>query len=180
MRTLKNIGWIFLLLAPFIIWIFLYCAYYAEYDKNYSYLIEAFLISLLVLLLFFILKRFDKEGYTKFKWRHLFTILFGSPLTFLFIWVFISYISMNFKWMEYNSTTDEKYSLTKYQNLFKSEYVYVDEERNSDTLTIVVSRNNKIISIKKNNGKIEVELNVNDLPNKEQISKLGLFRYDKP
>ena len=87
---------------------------------------------------------------------------------------------MNFKWMETQSTTEKKYSLTKYQNVFRSEYVYVDEERNSDTLTIVVSRNNKIISIKKNNGKTESELNVNDLPNKEQISKLGVFRYDRP
>lgn len=87
---------------------------------------------------------------------------------------------MNFKWMETQSTTEIKYSLTKYQNVFRSEYVYVDEERNSDTLTIVVSRNNKIISIKKNNGKTESELNVNDLPNKEQISKLGVFRYDRP
>lgn len=87
---------------------------------------------------------------------------------------------MNFKWMETQSTTEIKYSLTKYQNVFRSEYVYVDEERNSDTLTIVVSRNNKIISIKKYNGKTESELNVNDLPNKEQISKLGVFRYDRP
>lgn len=82
--------------------------------------------------------------------------------------------------METQSTTEIKYSLTKYQNVFRSEYVYVDEERNSDTLTIVVSRNNKIISIKKYNGKTESELNVNDLPNKEQISKLGVFRYDRP
>lgn len=178
MRTLKIIGWTFLLLAPFIIWTLLYRAYYAEYDENYNYLIDAFLISSLVLLLFFVLKRFDKEGYNKLKWRHLFTILFGTPLTFIFVWIFISYISMNFKWMQSHSTIEKNYSLTKYQNFFKSEYVYVDRERNSDTLTIVVNRNNKIISIKKNNGKAEIELNVNDLPNKEQIIKLGLFRYD--
>lgn len=90
------------------------------------------------------------------------------------------FIPMSWQWTQDISKKEEKYSLSKYQNFFKTRYVYYDAQAKADTLMITVTRNDNIQSVKTIKGGQEIEVAIETLPNKDKLAKLGLFKYDKP
>lgn len=180
MTVVKKIVWVVVSLLPFTIWFLLYKAYNSDYDDNVGFLIQSILLSILTLALFLFLWRKDRDTFRKAKWLNAFIILFGSPLTFVFVWAYMFFIPMSWQWTQDISKKEEKYTLSKYQNFFKTRYVYYDAQTKADTLIITVTRNDKIQSVKTIKDGQEIETAIENLPNKERLAKLGLFKYDKP
>jgi hypothetical protein len=180
MTIFKRLIWIIVALLPFGVWFLLYKAYNSEYDDNITFFIQSVLLSFLTVALWFFLRVKDQQHIKKLKWLNPFVILFGSPLTFVFAWAYVYFFSLSFEWTQDISKKEEKYSLSKYQNFFKTRYVYYDALTNADTLLIMVTRNNNVLSIKTIKDGHEIDTDIENLPNKEKLSKLGLFKYDKP
>ena len=148
MNVFKKIIWIIVALLPFVIWFLLYKVYNSEYDDNITFFIQSVLLSLLTVILLVFLRLKDPENFKKFKWLNAFVMLFGSPLSYIFAWAYMYFISMSWEWTQDISTKEEKYSLSKYQNFFKTRYVYYDALTNADTLLITVTRNDNVQSVK--------------------------------
>lgn len=180
MTIFKKLIWIILALLPFGVWFLLYKAYNSEYDDNITFFIQSVLLSFLTLALLLFLRLKDRQNFKSLKSLNTFIILFGSPLTFVFAWAYVYFFSMSWEWSQDISTKEEKYSLTKYQNFFKTRYVYYDALASADTLIITVTRNDNVQSVKTIKNGHEIDTDIEHLPNKDKLSKLGLFKYDKP
>ncbi len=177
LKALRTLAIITLIIIPFVVWSLLFRAYHAEYDENHEFLIDAFLVSLLVPVLLFIHRKIDRKKYTNIKLLKWFSILFGSPLTFVFIGFYFSVFSMNFKYLETHSTQNDNYKVIKYQNFFKTKYQLIDLSVHTDTIEITVNRNNKLLELKLKNGSLEKELDFNDFKNKDLLKDRGLLKY---
>jgi hypothetical protein len=180
MTIFKKLIWTIVALLPFGVWFSLYKAYNSEYDDNITFFIQSVFLSFLALALLLFLRFKDRQNTKTFKWLKAFIILFGSPLTFAFAWAYVYFISMSWEWTQDISTKEKKFSLSKYQNFFKTRYVYYDALTNADTLLITVTRNDNVQSVKTIKAGHETDVDFEHLPNKDKLSKLGLFKYDKP
>ena len=180
MTVFKKLSWTIVALLPFVIWFLLYKAYNSEYDDNITFFIQAVLLSFLTVALLFFLRFKDEERFKRAKWLNVFVIVFGSPVTFVLAWGYIYFFSMSLEWTQDISDKEEKYSLSKYQSFFKTKYVYYDAQVNSGTLVITVSRNNEVQSVQAIKNGHEIETELEKLPNREKLLKLGLLRYNKP
>ena len=180
MNVFKKIVWIIVALLPFAIWLLLYKAYNSDYDDNVTFFIQSILLSFLTVALLVFIRLKDRQNIKKLRWLNIFVILFGSPLTFVFAWAYVYFVSMSWEWTQDISTKEEKYRLTKYRNFFKTRYVYYDALTNADTLLITVTRNDNVQSVKTLKDGHEINTAIEQLPNKDKLSKLGLFKYDKP
>jgi len=177
MNVFKKIIWIIVALLPFTIWFFLYKAYNSEYDDNITFFIQSVLLSVLTVALLVFLRLKDRQSIKKLKWLNTSVILFGSPLTFVFAWAYVYFISMSWEWWTQDiSTKEEKYSLSKYQNFFKTRYVYYDALTNAVTFLITVTRNDNLQSIETIKDGHEIDTDIEQLPNKDKLSKLGPFQ----
>jgi amino acid transporter len=180
MNFIKNIIWFIATILPLTIWFLLYKAYNSDYDDNVTFLIQSILLSFLTIVILVFLYRIDRERFKKLKWLNTYIIMLGSPLTYFFAWAYMTFIPMSWQWTQDISKKDEKYSLSKYQNFFKTKYVYHDGQFNSDTLIITVTRNDNVQSILILKDGQEMETSIDKLQNRDKLSKLGLFKYDKP
>jgi hypothetical protein len=179
MTNLKKVIWTISLILPIGIWLLLYQALFASdlFVETVTFIMGSILLSFVTVGALLFLRRVDRETFKKAKLMKAFIIVFGTPITFVLPWVYITFIALSYKWTQTSSTKDGSYSLSKYQNFFTSKYIY--HENNSDTLVVRVGRDNNVQSVKKLKNGEEVMTNCKSIPNWQDLIDRRLFRYDK-
>lgn len=92
----QNLLWLALSTTTLLFWFLIYKAGNAEYDLNIAYFFSAVLISILTLLLIIHPGRKGKLNTNTEKVFRIIFLLFGSPLTIIFLAVYMEYIHVGF------------------------------------------------------------------------------------
>jgi hypothetical protein len=160
MTNLKKVIWTISSILPLAIWFLLYNAWLGGdlFVETVTFTIASILLSLVTVGALLFLRHADRETFRKAKLMKAFIIVFGTPITFLFVWAYVTFIALSYRWTQDISTKDGSYRLSTYQNFFQSKYIY--HESNSDTLVVTVSRDNHVQSVKKLKNGQEVMTNM--------------------
>jgi hypothetical protein len=179
MTNLKKVLWTISLILPIAIWLLVYQALFTSdlLVETVTFIMGAILLSFVTVGALLLLRRVDRETFKKAKLMKIFIIVFGTPITFLLPWAYVTFIALSYKWTQDISTKDGSYRLSKYQNFFTSKYIY--HENNSDTLVVTVGRDSNVRSLMKLKNGEEVMTNSESIPNWQDLMDRGLFRYDK-
>ena len=97
-RKLLRILWILVCLTPILFWYLIYKASQSEYDDNWAFFFIAVFVSIGTVISLLTLRKLDKQNYRNRKVIRLFSNILGTPIAIFFIWIYIDFIQMNYKW----------------------------------------------------------------------------------
>ena len=179
MNILKKIAWVSSIIIPIAFCFFLYKTYNGDYDSNFTFLIPSILLSFLTIAVLVFLNRVDKERFKKNKWIKAYVVLFGMPMIYVTAWTFMTFTPLLWKGTKSIYKKEGKFTLSKYQNFFKTRYIYHDAQSNSDTIIITVTRTNNVQSIKTLKAGQQIATDIDKLPNRDKLAEMGLFNYGR-
>src|SRR5690606_23059433 len=130
----------------FVFWFFIYKAWTTEYDTNFGFLILAFFISVFTTigLVYLIRKDFSKNTLKTFI--KYFSLLLGTPIALIGLWIYVGIFHMNFISLGYSTKPNKTYQIEKFRNYFKAQNTLVDENlsQNSDTIVGIILRDGTV------------------------------------
>ena len=178
-RTLVKILWILVCLTPILFWFFIYQASISEYDDNWAFFFISFFVSIITAIELLILRKEDNVKYKNRKILRVYTNIFGTPIAIIFIWFYIDFIQMNFKWSSVHVNEGKSYSDHKSRNIFKAENLIVlnDLSNEPDSISSVIKRSGEIEKLFKHvNGRL-IEISVSEIDYLTDKQKKALLEY---
>ncbi|WP_303917906.1 hypothetical protein [Draconibacterium sediminis] len=178
-RILLRILWILVCLSPILFWYLIYKASQSEYDDNWAFFFIAVFVSIGTVISLLTLRKLDKQNYRNRKVIRLYSNILGTPIAILFIWIYIDFIQMNYKWSSVHVNEGKSYSDHKSRNIFKADNLIVldDLTDSPDSISSVIKRNGEIEKLfKHENGRL-IEISVSEIDYLTEKQKKALLEY---
>jgi hypothetical protein len=179
MQSLKNYFWISIIATTLLVWYFFYVAWTTEYDENANNLVYSILTSILNLILLLYLDKKEQLKTTGKKLLKFLVILFGTPLTFIFVILYCSTLKMNYVTTTYSAKPKETYQVGKFRNLFKARNTLINKNlsKNLDTIVCEVKKNGNIQKLYRLKNGQKVAFNFTELKKLSEKQQKELISY---
>ena len=174
-QRILNILWFLISVNTFLFWFLIYNTIIAEYGNNFVYLFFAIILSILTLCILIYVALKDNLKTKSKKFIKIFVLVFGTPFSVFFLWIYMSYLHTNHIY----SSLNEKYEMEKSKNYFKAKNVLIDKHTNgnTDTLVAIILKNGSLDRLYKiKNGK-SIELTLNEIQYIPKIEKEKFISY---